>query len=443
MSSTSRFVVNELPMYDSNTGKEGGIRMIYTGDARRHPWPSREGEFVADGEGVARLVDGSVYTGDSQLGMFHGNGKMEYPNGDLYEGQWANNTRHGYGVFELSDGSSYIGAFRHGDKDGAGEELYVDGTVFAGMYRNGLRHGVGRIRVKSSGDVVDGVYVDGKLEGLVTVTYGHGDMFIGKFRNGVPHGEGVYTQIDSGDTYTETFQRGQCVLGVLEPSEDPVGELGKYSSGLEAWERPDWGDNGVMASPRKVCTVQYKATNDSYVGEWKREASGSNRRGVRQGRGRLMYHATGEVYEGEFENNMREGYGELWYPAPPGSNIKKRHSTTENVSSSTTPEPTTDDSPQQDVLVVPDDAAAAQAKEERYPVVYRGAFHLDLQDGEASIEYSDGTITQQFFSKGLPHGLCHELTPMMDYSDEKFVPSVRSLLYDHGSSRPCDYGQSS
>jgi hypothetical protein len=431
MSSTSRFVVSELPMYDSNSGKEGGIRMVYTGDARRHPWPSREGEFVADGEGVARLVDGSVYTGDSKLGMFHGNGKMEYPNGDLYEGQWANNTRHGYGVLELADGSSYVGAFRHGDRDGAGEELYVDGTVFAGMYRNGLRHGVGRIRVKSSGDVVDGVYVDGKLEGLVTVTYGHGDTFIGRFRNGVPHGEGVYTQVDSGDTYTETFQRGRCVLGVLEPSEDPVGELGKYSTGLEAWERPDWGDNEVIASPRKVCSVTYNATQDRYIGEWRREARGSNRRGVRHGKGRLEYHATGDVYEGTFVDDLREGYGELWYRVP------EEYAAGDATGSSSTP------SMQASVESI-DLSAAPDAMPDRgrYPIVYRGAFHLDLQDGDASIEYSDGTVSRQFFSKGQPHGLCHETTPMMDFSDEKYVPSVRTVMYDHGVPRPCDYGQS-
>lgn len=423
MSSTSRFVVSELPMFDSNTGKEGGIRMVYTGDARRHPWPSREGEFVMDGEGVARLVDGSVYTGDAKLGMFDGNGKMEYPNGDLYEGQWANNTRHGYGVLECSDGSSYIGAFRHGDKDGAGEEVYADGTVFAGMFRNGLRHGVGRIRVKSSGDVVDGVFVDGKLEGLVTVTYGHGDLFIGRFRNGVPHGEGVYTQVESGDTYTETFQSGRCVLGVLEPHEDPVGELGKYSSVLEAWEAPDWGDGGVLATPRQVCTVKYQTSRDTYVGGWRREASGSNRRGVREGKGRLEYHASGEVYEGDFVGDLREGYGELWFRAPAVAEALE-------------------------VIDSPDPSVHA-----RHPIVYRGAFHLDLQDGEGSIEYSDGTVTHQFFSKGQAHGLCHETYPMMDYSSAagaesartaggKFRPSVHALLYEQGNARPCDYGKS-
>ena len=45
-----------------------------------------EGE--PDGEGVLNLLDGSVYVGTFSLGLKHGKGRMEYANGEVYDGGW-------------------------------------------------------------------------------------------------------------------------------------------------------------------------------------------------------------------------------------------------------------------------------------------------------------------------------------------------------------------
>ena len=40
-----------------------------------------------------------------------GHGKQTFPLGDIYEGEFSNNSRHGYGVYMWSDGAKYFGDF--------------------------------------------------------------------------------------------------------------------------------------------------------------------------------------------------------------------------------------------------------------------------------------------------------------------------------------------
>ena len=38
-------------------------------------------------------------------------GKFTYPNGDVFEGEWQDNSIKGYGTFTSKNGSTYIGFF--------------------------------------------------------------------------------------------------------------------------------------------------------------------------------------------------------------------------------------------------------------------------------------------------------------------------------------------
>jgi hypothetical protein len=436
----SRYLVKDMRMMDSNNGSDGGFVLTYSGYVKKHPWVSRQGEFVMDGRGIAVLDNGDVYEGETSLGMFRGNGKMKYADGSTFDGEWDNHMPHGYGVLVRSDGTVYIGTFKSGDKDGAGEELYANGSSFVGMFRGGLKNGLGRIKIEPTNDVVDGVYVDGKLEGAVTVTYGNGDVFIGKFSNGKPHGEGRYQQSDTLDIYIEQFHEGRCIEGVLDDDEDPFGGLQseplETSSSTKEHIHADQNlepeasvddpeeDSFVAALKnriaadrqpvrlikKKLCKVLYHGSGDEYYGEWKRESSGANRRGVRHGQGRLSYRASGEVFEGTFVNNVREGFGIVTFPAPVGSEASVNEST--------------------------GDAQHLEPDCGGYLLSYAGEFHNDLYDGKALLTFSDGTTVEQFFTKGTPNGLCHE-TP--SESSRRFVGEVRSTFFDKGVEVDLDY----
>ena len=58
---------------------------------------------------------GSVFEGQVVSdGIPHGNGKMRYPNGDVYNGQWHQGKRHGKGEYQAADGAIRTGEWFKG-----------------------------------------------------------------------------------------------------------------------------------------------------------------------------------------------------------------------------------------------------------------------------------------------------------------------------------------
>ena len=379
----TRYLVANCPLYDPAMGAAGGVMCIYSGYVRRHVWKGREADLLMDGRGKAVMPCGDVYEGDCKMGMFEGLGVMRYANGDLYDGQWESHLRHGYGVIEYADGRSYSGLFRKGEKSGAGNDV---GAVdsYSGSYRDGMANGPGRLVSSETGETIDGIFKNGRLEGLCTITYPNGDYYAGLFRNGLPHGKGRYVLGDSGDEFLETFENGHCVLGVLGPDENPVLATASPStclrrlteqtadvhpsSAVDMTEKPAT----VSADRPRRCHIRYKKTGDEYIGDWRRAALGTgNRRGVRHGHGSLVVSSTGAVYVGSFLEDAMEGNGVMTFPKQ------------------------FDDCP----------TSGPQMLE------YRGEFHNNLFHGKAAVIYADGVTAEQFFCKGVAHGISHEQAP--------------------------------
>lgn len=65
-----------------------------------------------------KYLDG-VYYGET-VGLFkpkkHGEGRMNYTNGDVYEGQWKNDKRDGKGKLTYANGDVLYGTWRNGFK---------------------------------------------------------------------------------------------------------------------------------------------------------------------------------------------------------------------------------------------------------------------------------------------------------------------------------------
>ena len=61
------------------------------------------------------------YEGEYVNGKRHGNGRMVFPNGDIYHGQWTENQMHGEGTYVYkASGDIYSGSFENGRKHGEG-----------------------------------------------------------------------------------------------------------------------------------------------------------------------------------------------------------------------------------------------------------------------------------------------------------------------------------
>ena len=74
----------------------------------------------------------------------HGDGRIEYVDGNCYDGQWQYEMCTGIGTYYGSDGSVYKGQWYENYKHGAAEEeTYSDGSRYEGQFDWGQKHGIG------------------------------------------------------------------------------------------------------------------------------------------------------------------------------------------------------------------------------------------------------------------------------------------------------------
>jgi len=64
---------------------------------------------------------------------------MNYPNGDSYEGEWANDQRNGFGVLRFSKGDVYEGEWVADLMSGKGLLTHPDGSSYEGIWERGYK----------------------------------------------------------------------------------------------------------------------------------------------------------------------------------------------------------------------------------------------------------------------------------------------------------------
>ena len=76
---------------------------------------------------------GSVYEGQlTGNGILTASGKMTYPNGDSYDGQYMHGKKHGKGEYRFEDGETRTGEWHHGRgvfRMGGGRKFQSDGEA--------------------------------------------------------------------------------------------------------------------------------------------------------------------------------------------------------------------------------------------------------------------------------------------------------------------------
>jgi hypothetical protein len=152
-------------------------------------------------------ANGQIYTGSFYMSTRHGVGKLTFPNGDWYQGNFANDLFHGNGdSFHANDGRRYVGNFVAGFEEGYG---VITGTTtverggkkrYEGYVYKGLRHGQGTQWVTSlEGSVAtfQGNWENDLLNGPGTLTSAN-KILSGVFRNGKLEGQCTCMDIVTG-----------------------------------------------------------------------------------------------------------------------------------------------------------------------------------------------------------------------------------------------------
>ena len=246
--------------------------------------------------------DGFVYTGQVELGLLHGQGKLMSSDG-VYEGGFQNDKFHGQGKFKNSE-VEYVGKFLDGNFHGSGQWTKSGGLVcegqfeagnvswrgmwarsddlfYDGQFENGKFHGKGKLTC--SDGIYDGQFENGKYHGKGKLTSSDGCIYDGQFENGDYHGDGKLTSSDG--EYEGQFKNGNFHgKGKLRYSNEEIYE-GQF-------------ENGKYHGKGKL-----RYSNDvKYEGQFEN--------GKYHGKGKLTS-PSGDVYEGQFENGKYHGKGNL------------------------------------------------------------------------------------------------------------------------------------
>eukprot|EP01062_Namystynia_karyoxenos_P023809 TRINITY_DN19227_c0_g1_i2.p1 TRINITY_DN19227_c0_g1~~TRINITY_DN19227_c0_g1_i2.p1 ORF type:complete len:720 (+),score=172.55 TRINITY_DN19227_c0_g1_i2:91-2250(+) len=142
-------------------------------------------EGLRHGQGRLQYNNGNVYEGAWADGAPNGTGTKSWANGDRYEGQWAAGKRHGHGRYTFAAGGQYEGGYVDDLPDGQGR-WEANGEVYEGGYRKGQRCGMGTETFQKEGQTVryEGTWFGGKREGVGRLIFQDGSRWEGIFSGG-------------------------------------------------------------------------------------------------------------------------------------------------------------------------------------------------------------------------------------------------------------------
>ncbi len=172
-----------------------------------------QGEYVgaranSKPHGVGRLQfeNGDVYEGGFVEGAMTGRGVLTMADGSRFEGDFLRGTLHGKGHFAYANGDYYVGEFADDAYHGHGK--YVSGsTTYEGSFERGQRHGKGVFKTPSY--CFSGEYVHDQMCGMGIYAFANGDEYMGEFSDSQFHGKGIFTAKSSGRRVEGRFERGR------------------------------------------------------------------------------------------------------------------------------------------------------------------------------------------------------------------------------------------
>lgn len=135
-----------------------------------------------------------------------------YPN-CKYIGQWYFGKMHGTGHLEWSDGRVFTGQFDMNVQNGQGRLVVPNVSCYEGQFINGKYHGVGTMKLQHLNGTIEGCFRNGLEHGHCTLIDDH-KTYYGEYQNGARNGYGVLDDSNTGEKYMGMFQ-GKCALHLL------------------------------------------------------------------------------------------------------------------------------------------------------------------------------------------------------------------------------------
>ncbi|CAB9507603.1 Kinesin light chain [Seminavis robusta] len=266
------------------------------------------------GKGRLDYPDGRWYEGDWKHGRWTGRGRLGNADGDLYEGELRNDHKHGMGTMRFADGRVFEGEYIRGQMF-EGTMTYADGSTYEGSWVDGMRHGRG-VCVFTDGGTYKGVFKEGEFDGQGKMMWADGGWFEGQWRNGQMHGKGKEIRPDGTLRHEGEWWKNMPVRIVEQLGLDDMTYTGSASreSKRAAWNKPHGEGRSVYLDGRvfegefndgKLLQGRMTYKDASYYdGEWSDNKM--------HGTGTRVF-SDGTTYKGEFQNGKRHGKGTAFW----------------------------------------------------------------------------------------------------------------------------------
>ncbi|CDR97967.1 MORN repeat domain containing protein, putative [Babesia bigemina] len=139
---------------------------------------------MRNGKGVMTYANGDMFDGNWRNNVRHGFGVERFADGSVYMGMFNNNKREGVGELKMSNGVLYEGTFDN-DVTGKGRMVWPTGESYVGEFKNGYKHRYG-VTTYRSGPVLSekGTYAMGRMHGLFECVMRDGHVLRFMYKNG-------------------------------------------------------------------------------------------------------------------------------------------------------------------------------------------------------------------------------------------------------------------
>ena len=300
-------------------------------------------------------INGNVYTGFVVNGIYEGQGKMTYANGETYEGDWRLGKRNGKGILRYKNGKiKYDGEWKEDKRHGYGSSYGIIGNRYEGFFSNDKNFGKGTYynsngdstvaistdyysckgtRYYKNGETITGEWVKGYKEGKFVHKYPNGNIINEYYKKDSL----VSTKIIQGNDYKSVSNTGANSFEHFTGKSTKSFPEGKYSGDFVNGRREGYGtmtysDGAIYKGSWEYDRMEGKGTytwkdGDKYTGDFHngwREGSGiytwsngdkyvgSFERSKRSGKGKMTY-TSGGSYDGEWEDGKWNGKGTITY----------------------------------------------------------------------------------------------------------------------------------
>ena len=253
---------------------------IYDGFVNSDNEPNGYGIMIYS-EGIS--IEGEWSNGNIKIG------KMTFPDGVIYEGEFKNNQRHGKGIVMNPDKTiQYSGMWKDDFEHGFGIRS-VDGGKYSGQWKNGEIKGEGKYIFEVATFI--GTW-ENDSTGYGSISYTNGDFYFGQWVDYKKHGDGfiIYKNLD--------IYNGNWV-------EDERSGIGFFlDENKELFIKGQWEYNEFIEGTHMITITKYE-NGDFYDGEYDEN---DNKEGV----GFIVTHKN-EIYKGEWKKNEKNGKGIMRY----------------------------------------------------------------------------------------------------------------------------------